>query len=165
VTAVGKDVQLGGLQRVFHAQRTGRRQFIMLSGGDQDRHVEVAHFRQPIPALQIACVQKLVRPLHSHIGRHVPVIKRALDRRRPFVQPADVAVVEQCDCGLIRRVIETAARFMTLHHRHGFAAQRGAQAIKFLDQVRHVAHRVFQDQGFDRVRVIGSVFDTEPAAP
>lgn len=76
-----------------------------------------------------------------------------------------MAVVEQGDGRLVLGMVEGAQGLVALHHRHGLAAQRAAQAFKLGDQVRNVADGVLENQTFQRLRVINGVLDCQPAAP
>ncbi|MNR30413.1 hypothetical protein D3C85_1478680 [compost metagenome] len=146
MTAVGEHVQLGlVMQCQFHAQGAGGGQFVVLAGGDQDRHLELAHLLQAVPVLEVADIEEFVGPLHGGVGAHVPVAQRAFDRRRPLVEAAHVTVVEQGDGCLVLGMIEVPLGLVALHHRHGFAAQGTAQAFQLADQVRDVADGVFQN--------------------
>jgi hypothetical protein len=54
MAAVGKYVQFGVPGGHLHAHGTGRGEFVVLAGGDQDRHLEFGHFRETVPVLEIA---------------------------------------------------------------------------------------------------------------
>src|SRR4051794_25620180 len=62
-------------------------------------------------------------------------------------------------------MIETSFRLEPLHHRHGFRAERSAQPIQLLDQVRDIAGAVGADEGPRPLRMEKAKFRAEPGAP
>src|SRR3546814_3320536 len=78
----------------------------MLAAQDEGRFRDGGHVGETIPVLVVAGEGELVRPLHGAVDIHVPVVERAPDRRRPDVEPADMAMVENGHRRLIGGVIE-----------------------------------------------------------
>ena len=84
----------------------------MLASRDQARNFDLVHVGYAVPLGHVASVQEFVGTLHCAVRPHVPVIQRTFDRRGPFIQPADMSIIKDCNRSFVFRVIERAKRLV-----------------------------------------------------
>src|SRR5215471_13483866 len=98
---------------------------VVLRADDERGHGDLRQVRPAVPVLEVARDDELVVALHRVVDLRVDVLEGALDRVRPRVEAADVALVEDLrDHLLVLRRVVRAGRLVLLERRDGILGQR-----------------------------------------